>query len=416
MTTYLPSIWDYIAQAGTAGVNSFTQSRQDALAMKEREDMRKQQEAMNIFNMMFGAGQSGAMDVANVNAHPIAQKYGVRLAPAPMEMARRIAGSPMGSPEVIGQGMMGNVPVPIMKPRAWSDDQRRMAGLPTSAQQTIERGQVATAEGTIRRAPFEAVKDELTATAGRYVSEAIGGKLPTNPREFALMAQGAADRAYQMWLADQGKQGALGMGDPQTQNYARSYFADAVRAQMMQAYEAELLRARTSNYYSGGSNDPTRIARMLQGSLNGMRAMRDSLIKPFAFDLGSPAGEALLANNEQWLAVKPRIDELNQRIAQFEAAQVGAIQGIVPDNIDQMLASGPQNPVAITAPAPGSGYEQTGIPLMTPEQRNTAITRLTTLKRQMKPKALQKAFEQLWSTMRVEDRQAIARAVGGITP
>lgn len=423
MTIQVPSIWDYLAQAGNQGVSSYYDAKNTAYERVNAERIRKAQEDAMFFQMMMQGAQSGQVDAATVNALPLAQQRGFRLMPSSGEVARKITLSPQGMPTVVGQGSAGGLPVPIMSRTPWSDDQRRFAKLPTADEMTVEKGAAAQATATIEDARFAPFRRELEGAAERYVAGAIPPELELNPRNFAIAAKGAAERAYGAWLKDQGTQGAVATKDPGVQNYARSFFDQAVQKRMREMYELQQMNARANNWNSGsGSEDPTRWYRAVQSSVTNLSAERARLVKPFEFDLGSPAGQTFLERNPAWLAVKPQIEAIDSRLEVLKMAGNSILQGVMTPEITQLLQSLDAGAIVTTARpdgAPGAAPAASAVKDMPPDRRGDLIRQFTQALQGAKTDAdrakVQNLFSSRFAYMSLKDRQAIASATG-LTP
>lgn len=219
----LPSIWDYIADAGTKGIDSY----QDA-----RERLRQQQMAQaNLATNLFGAGAINSTDLM-----PALQAVGVNatIQPNQAERQRSVIASPDINPKT---------------GKPWTDDELKTAGLPTSADRLKSQNEVSSE--TIkskflkgeslseREAKFAGVPTDQELTLGqmqkqdavlsqigtKYVDLALAetnGRVPTNWNS-------VVDKAFAAYTAD--RQRANLPADPSHRAYFVSQIFDRMVAQ-----------------------------------------------------------------------------------------------------------------------------------------------------------------------------------------
>lgn len=230
-----PSIWDYIAHAGEVGIKSYTDAKRATEAKNAQE--------MGFLGELFKAGH---IDSTDFNEEAKKRKLNVKVKPTPQELMRKVALSPELNPD---------------SGKPWSDDERRMAGLPSAAAQKVEKAQASAADTQI-------AGDELQRQylAGEPITEAQAAalKLPTHEeleigrqmrgnkvleevgpkyldtflapimqqnggRIPARGWQGVVDQAYQSYTEDRKKHGLA--EDPSAKAYFSSHLIDRLTQQ-----------------------------------------------------------------------------------------------------------------------------------------------------------------------------------------
>ena len=363
MAIQVPSIWDYIAQAGNQGVGSFVESRENRLARDEREAMRKQQEEMNLLGMLASGVANGTMFSDEANRNPIAASRGMVFQPSPVERASRIAASPTGVPS-IGAPMGGaGVFAPTVNFKPWTDDQRRMANLPTQDQMDIESTAGAVARTQKEVTGFEQYKPVITDAAERYVAEAMGAGIDIE--RFPRMI---ATSAYSAWLKEQESAGNMGINDPGIQSHARTFFDQAVQKVIARQVELRALTTRAENSGRSGESDRIRWAQLLQ-------RRKEALLKniPWAESLTESAAQRFIDPSSD--SYMPEVANALQEKYRLERA-LNEISGTNPVSAETQAyvnSIGGGAPTASAAPAGASGAPAGGPPVLTPDQIRDSV-------------------------------------------
>ena len=408
MAEYVPSIWDYLAKAGGQFNQAYSVARADAMDRAERDKVREDERAMNIFAQMFGAAQTGAMNAGDFNATPMARKYGVNLAPSPRELQRNIISSPGGAP--IG-GFAGTSVTQL----PWSDDQRRVAGLPTRDQITIEQGGAAKASVDIANAPYDKLSKELEAASLRYVDEALGPVDPTavSPRDMQLLMTSAATRAYNAWLRDQSAQGSTAMRDSGAQNFARSFFSKAVMDRLTQMTQLRAMVIRADNSGRGQIDYLGRITQAIRAINDQQRVV---LTRYPWLKFGRQMADNMYSTDPDYAATMRDYDMRDNRANALAAAQNNILTGVTPPNIDAMLEVAPEipgaNPQASSASTAGPAAGPTGqtvIPSRTKDQIEASVSMLSLIGDETARQAL---FNVMKVQLNAQDQQTIASRAG----
>lgn len=409
-----PSIWDYIASGLQGGVENFQVGRRDRLDRAQRANEFDTNRDMNLMQLFSQMAANGSMRAADVNRSDAGRRFGVNMAPAPAELARNITESPTGAPEIFGMlpGMApGMGPVPMVRTKPWTDDQRRLARMPTSDAIAVERLSGAQARTGLAVQQFDQFKPVFEAAATRGVAGALGqlGQ-PITPRNMGMVAK----TAYENWLKEQAEQGELGIVDPAQQKHARAFFDQAALAALEQQKQNDLLSARAFNYTSGGGGDENiRLLGQLRQGVDNLNRQNERIMEPWKVFFTIPSKEAqdvFLASNPSF---KPVYDEFVRNQGVINGYQQGIAHltaGRIPPNIQQLISA---IPTTTTEIAPPAGPASTVAP-RSQEQLARAVRSLREAKRGDAATA-QTLFSQMWPRLTPQDRQYIATQTG-LTP
>lgn len=249
----VPSIFDYLGQGIQQGVTNYHQAK--------AENDRKEAEQANFMGQLY---QSGAIDADTLNANPLIQKMGVKVAPTSFEMKRNIAASPDVNPK---------------NGKPWTPEERNVAGLKP---QEVQQAEISTAKTTVnadeikqkymRGEPVteqegaaiglptaetlqegrQLAQSQYMGTVGKsYLDAALGpvqsanaGRIPTGGW------QTIADHAYDNFAADRAQHGLPPM--PQAKNYFTTQLLDRYNEQTVN--DAKLRAAANAGR---SSLDPT---------------------------------------------------------------------------------------------------------------------------------------------------------------
>lgn len=249
----VPSIWDYLGQGVQQGVTNYHQAK----AENDRKDAEQAQ-------FMGSLLQSGAIDSDTFNSNPLIQKMGVKVAPTPFEMKRKIAASPDTDPSTgqpwtpeariaaglqpkeIQNAAISNATTTLnadeikqkyMRGEDITPTEAAAVGLPTK--DTLEEGrQLAQSQymSTVGKSYLDAALTPVQSTNN--------GRIPTGGW------QKIADDAYNTFAADRAAHGLPPM--PQ----AKSYFT----TQLLDRYNEQVVndaRMRAAENAGRSSLDPT---------------------------------------------------------------------------------------------------------------------------------------------------------------
>ncbi len=369
---YVPSIWDYLAQAGTQGLTSFQQSRDRA----EEESRRKRAEAMQGLQMMMSMESQGLVPYQNVNDQ-LAQmpwlKGAQMTGPSEGGLRAQIANTPDKVPELAIPNVTrttGTSMAPVTKPSAappkmisgidqYTDAQRSRAGLKTRAQEEAERLQLeaqrlgiemsksaeqrSADEYTYNKSmrPVMAIRDVMPvmdAMAVRHVSTYINankGRLNRN------QLSSVAASAYKQFAASaDGK--AMLQADPTSGVYAQSYFEDAVRKAFLDQEEMDLKQRIAAMQFGSRGMQPNELANALTNAAKNMTDRAQGLrkaagvaetinnIDPEGFSKLSPAAQGKITNANM----------LDQQANEFNLLSAGVLAGsATPEYARQKLAA-----------------------------------------------------------------------------
>lgn len=299
----------------------------------------------------------------------------------------------MGPPMVPGMPM-----TPSITQKPWSDDQMRLAGLPTGAQRKIEQAAGTEAGLQIETSGFKAYEPILTQHAQRFVSQAVNSGIDVE-RFPALIAQSA----YNQWLEEQEASGDMGVVDPALQQYARSYFDRAVQAIIERRAELDALRVRAANSGSGGRADQLiQWAKLLE-------ARKENLLAPFPWIKLLPTERLQTfidpssdSYNESVAFALQEINRLDRALNEISGTQPGA--PISPQTM-QTIQGVTGNSGNTTVPTGGTSE---GPPPMSDEDIRRAIT----LGGQIPAEARQAWFDKRKTRLNEADRQRIASELG----
>jgi hypothetical protein len=399
MALYEPSIWDYIAQAGSAGVQGFGDARKDALDRAERERQAGQGRDMQLLQIISQGVQDGSIFSNDANANPMASKRGLVFRPSQPERAATITSRPFKS--ITTSPGVGTVP--IITPQPWTADDRRLAGLPTADAMAVEAasGAKARAEGPV--AGFNALDPVLSDVAKRFVAQAMNGG--TNVERFpAVVANGA----YNAWIQNQRQAGDLSINDPGKQAYAKAFFDKAVREEIARLTAERIAATRADNTGSSSDNTPAMV--------NALENMKKNALGPYAswgmlsterlqkyLNPDSPQYNASMAAafNKRDALTKAQNEILSGRISPETRALMLGLGGET--DAPTIPANGP--------PIPGIGTPPVGDPStrMTPQQM---IDESIAVGRQIPVGKRQAWFDRGKVVLTPEQARKIAKALG----
>ncbi len=389
MTIQVPSIWDYLAGAGYQGLDSYKDRRRYDEEQAYKAKVLKQQEDMNILGVLAQGAATGAINSGQASANPVAQGRGIVFAPSQPEMARNIAARP-NKGATVSAGFPGS-PVPNIQMTQYSDDERRVAGLPTGAQMAVERKEGKKANIESQVTGFEQYQPALTEAAERFVSGAINSGIDSE-----RFPQMVATNAYQQWLREQASSGDMAVMDPGLRQYAKSFFDNAVQKINQRKVELRALTTRAENAGSG-SDDRVRWAALLEKRKN-------DIMEQFQVFKMLPT-EKLLPY------VTPGNPRYNQNMANAYNEVQAINQGITELATGKMTAPTLQliqNAGGGQVVQPQAGGNPSGAQAMTPDVLQRAIE----LGRQVAPEQRKMWLESKRATVTPEDYSKIASAIG----
>lgn len=379
-----PGFWDYLGQ----GLGNFGNSIREFQQQKEEKRRMKVQQISQMVS-------SGQMDPMIANQDPDIKAAGINFAPTPQSVSRQIAMSPQGRPDlskyIAPTGPGSPVTIPAMKP--WSDDMRRFAGQPTSAQLAAEDlinkktaltskyladpGSLTQPQASVIgvKTPQELQVEQrkgmeplITSAADRFVDEAIAkaGLSLSDPKALRRQAGTLAEAAYNSFLADAGTSGSMMGNTPEDKAYARTFFASAMQNYVKQAegLSHELRKAQIS---AGGQSqsEAVRIYSALTATADDYQRQAKDLAS-------SPMGMAAMATDPSKMT--PQIKSIRDEIIAAQAAAakhrkiaVQVLSGkISPSAVSQLMGED------IPVPTGQQGAATGGIPDMDPSQMQQA--------------------------------------------
>lgn len=364
---YVPSIWDYLAQAGTQGINSFQQSRERA----DAEARQKRAEAMQGLQMLMSMESQGLVPYQDVNSQIAGMQStlpwlkGAQMrGPSEGGMRAQIANTPDKVPELqlpnLATTSNVNSPVtPVAAPSKpapkmisaldqFTDAQRQRAGFKTRAETeaqqlgidaqkfALESGKAAETraadtfafESSMRPLKaIEAVTPLMDAAAARHVSAYINaskGKLNRNN------LSAVADSAYKEFIKTADGQ-AIIKANPSSGVYARSYFDDAVRKAFLDQEEMDLKRWVAASQASNRGMQPNDAANALTAVARNLTDRAQNIRK----GLG-PAGTVANFSAEALAKLPPEtqqrlaeVVQLEQEAGQYNSLAAGVLSGSV---------------------------------------------------------------------------------------
>lgn len=233
--TKVPGIWDYLGGALGHGVTNY----QEALERVKQEHMRR----LGLMTQLYGAG---ALDSADLT--PALQKAGIqaKIQPNEAERQRSIIGSPDINPTT---GM------------PWTEDERKIAGLPSRASQAkeaaeytyLQGGPVTARQAAVLKLPTDLeieqgaalAQDKTLSTIGpRYVDLAITQVGSVTPKNLNSIV----DTAFNRYAADRR---AAGLAvDPSH----RSFFATQAVERLKDMENLRIQNINANKTYGGGGD------------------------------------------------------------------------------------------------------------------------------------------------------------------
>lgn len=383
------SIWDYLGQAGMQGVGAYADRRSEVERQAEAEANRN----MQLLNIIMSGVNSGTVRAGDANANPVARAQGLNFLPSRDERAADIAASPHGRPEVAGFAPMPTMPggVPMLRFRPWTPEQRITAGVPTQEEMFAKK--------------FEPLQAELTNAAGRFVDAVFDPQIRVTDRNIKAVSQQIAGQAYQLWLEEQKKINSPAVNDPGVQQYAKSFFDQAVQARIVQERTLRANEVRASNSGSGGSDDLVRWHNSLGGEIGRLQRENTDLMKTYQTAMGMPGGQAILDATPGYVEAKAAVDANNRRISAMERGMADLASGRMPQNIRELQALIPSTtPAATATPAP------VGTP--TPDLSGSQIDTIVANLRQTPANRRQALFDAMKGRMSVRSQQNVASRLG----
>lgn len=386
---YVPSIWDYLAQGASQGINSFQQAKSQA----QDEAAKRRAETMQGLQMLMSMESQGLTPYTQVNtqmqeaAKALPWLQGAQMTgPSAGGLQAQIANTPEKNvvmPNASASGF-GAAPVKFRGRDQFSDTQLTRAGLPTRADEAASRtrnlradvdlrGAIAANERAASDQAFEENMRPVTLisklepvimnAAERHVSSAInaaGGRL--SDKQLSRLA----DAGYTQFLAS--KEGQMLMKTAPEQNVlVKSAFDKAVRDAYMVQQDMDLRKAiaaiqaggRQGNQTAAIARELTNTASRLETEAKNIYAELSTITKT-ALSLNDPKAAAKISSSE--LKKIERIEELRQAAQSFHRANAGLLSGAVePDQAMQLLTNYMQNGVG--TPAPGAQQASPVAPL-----------------------------------------------------
>lgn len=333
----VPSIWDYLANAGTQGINSYQEAKRHV----------EEQAAQNagLMTQLFGVGAIDSGDLQSVLGK-VPKLPSVKIQPNKAERARKIADNPTGT---------------------YSDDERRLAGLPTSSEQAVEKAAKATADQTTQVADIarrwiggehiseeeallaklpsaqefaqmkEAKADPILERAGtQYVDQEVlklGGRL--NPATAAKIAQ----TAYQQYVTEYQKAGLGTLTTDQLKN-AQRYFSSRAMELLIKQREDDIRLAAANNQGRSALGPQDRMFAQLTSLLENNRKNLDDFTKsnPGVEVMASKYADNQAAIPPAFKGAVARYRRLQQREGDLQRAQSQLAAGIIPKDFAGLLS------------------------------------------------------------------------------
>lgn len=300
----LPSFWDQLNQGIMAGTSAY-QHESDQAYQRART---KKQDDLSMLQMLISGYNQGGVDSNTVNAYATKAGIPFQVEQSPTELRRQIIGSPGGQTDLnslspsfkplatpagpsmgdmsrslqVGAGLVGQPPATPtgMPPRPalpdlssgtppklpWSEEQLRMAGLPTEHEKLIQHLEDAKAHAGLSYLNGENIGSQAAGVLGVKTPQQIqAGERDTNDellnRESTRYASGVvnmamqgknaeqamkspaklADTAFQAYVNDRQQQTGNSM-TPVELKYARSFFDQAVQNEVQKWYQLQTPR------------------------------------------------------------------------------------------------------------------------------------------------------------------------------
>lgn len=364
---YVPSIWDYLAQGASQGINSFQQAKSQA----QDEAAKKRAETMQGLQMLMSMESQGLTPYTQVNtqmqeaAKALPWLQGAQMTgPSAGGLQAQIANTPEKNvvmPTVSASGF-GAAPVKFRGRDQFSDTQLTRAGLPTRADEAASRtrnlradvdlrGAIAANERAASDQAFEENMRPVTLisklepvimnAAERHVSSAInaaGGRL--SDKQLSRLA----DAGYTQFLAS--KEGQMLMKTAPEQNVlVKSAFDKAVRDAYMVQQDMDLRKAIAAIQAGGRQGNQTA---QIANALSNAAAKMETQAKNMSAELNAnPITKLALSMNDPKLLEKispaerakaQQIVELRQSMQNFQRASAGLLSGAVtPEQATELL-------------------------------------------------------------------------------
>lgn len=361
----VPGFWDYLSQG-------YLRGEENARVEAERQDRLRQQEVQNNFAALKTAMEAGDQESVQRVSKLIPSLRGVNFNETPQQLQSRILKAPQGpgiSAQVANTGMGAPLFIPkVAGQDSFTDDQRRVAGLPTTLQKKEERvkgkkldlEEAQTASSLTNLPRDEQLKRQqqlmpvLKDAADRFISGPIlkaGGNL--NPKNL----EGLAEQAFQNFIKESQNRG-YGNFTPEDAQQAKAYFDGAVR----DAYNAQLdrqikrLAALPASAFGTREFNPATMVNALNGLAKAKQGQIDDMMKanPLLGTMLNVDPAQLPSQMQQQLQ---QLQMLTQQRGQLEQAAAGFGAGIIPVEMAQKLlmefATG--SSVGVAAPVPPAG-------------------------------------------------------------
>jgi hypothetical protein len=350
---HVPSIWDYIAQAGSQGVQSFTDAKKYTQEEADRQ--------AGLATQLFQQGAIGSQDLAK---NPVIAKITPNIQPNKPELMRNIAASPKVNP-VTGQ--------------AWNDAERMQAGMPSQAQEAAQQtaaqvdaikqrymqgGHLTDAEARAIGVPTG--DDEIAATD--KVLQQVGPKYADSALAPLVQANGgmipyrgwdqAVDNATAAYNSDRQAKGLP--PDPSARNFFASQILDRIRQQKL----LEIEKLKAEGMFAARPTPQDRMFDTLTGVINSRITEMDALSK------GDPTLMMKMTNpkysNDPNVIRYKMLDRNIRKAQNAQAKLAGGLSG----DLQVGLAQDDTNNLTPTGSTQGtpSGIDQ--------NKANTAIQRL----------------------------------------
>lgn len=389
MAIYVPSFWDYLAQAGQQGLNSYQQSKESA----EARAARQRAEALQGLQFTQGLEQQGVVPYTQVNqqmqqlSSQLPWLQGVQMqGPSQGGLRAQIANTPDSVPQLAPlqvQNMPSGVQSPIAptpKPSApppqmqrgidqYTDAQRQYAGLPTRAQQEKEQLGLEASRFGLSAAKSNQTYEEgmrpierlakldpvMKSAAEAYVAGELnrsGGRI--DPNKLDMMSEAA----FKRFVSDKRGAEILQMSPDQVP-LARAQFDRALRNALNEQMDRDLRKQIAALQASGRNGvNPATIGNMLANlaskaelSAKNMQAELPPWLRSMTALSSDQLSKVQLSDD-----AKLKLSNIAAQHAaadQLRQAAAGYASGVVsPEQAQQMLLDYMNNSIGGTGQAP----------------------------------------------------------------
>ena len=368
----------FLEQAIGQGVSTFQQFRNQRNSERQQKFQNELATQRQMRDDLNTALQSGTSEDVKRVAQLIPSLRGTTFRETPAQLQSRMLGAPEGQGIAAqsmdtGQGFGGRLFIPkVAGKESFSDDQRRVAGLPTALEKKKEKlaGRQtdlagAQTEDAITNLPrtqqmerMKTLEPVLSSAAERFISAPIlkaGGKL--NPKQLPALAE----QAYNNFLAES-KDKPYGNLTPEDATQARSYFDEAVRKAYGEQTDRDIKRLAALPQSAFGQNfNPATMVSALNGLAKAKQDQFDDLFKrnPILGVLqnADPASVPPQMQNllKEAATMRQQVQQLQSAAAGFGAGTVGVPEA---QKLLKQFSTGNVSGVTTAPPAGGGSSAQ----------------------------------------------------------